>query len=427
LAAAEEEDPRKAVRLSGKAVPTPRLFPLLLTPKVEILFCNSGAVRCLITLDFAYLRRYTPAKKGDICVSSPANQRPVPLPAFLLRPPFSAPLSSPALWHGNVWRPATSEDGEATQAIWSSTLATQIPPADPLTFARPICAKRDITVVIREVARIAYPTGTTANSLIAGTWSGAGSGRENFMGWRRSALFVAGLAAAAVGGTFLGARHLRGQAPSTTALTADITEELYAVPSGELRMSMTWVYTQTSNGSYARERIIDGKPASRVIVDFSSGRRILVDHLTESLSTTYLRNAPSSPNRQPQGCGVPGDAPQASLLGYEVRLREAPERPGENLQVSEWVAPSLNCFPLKVLTYRTPDNGGPAVLVNAKTVTRLTLGEPSGSPFVIPSGYVERSPSAILAEFNRRYPGRHARSSAIAEHDAAYAAGQQQP
>jgi hypothetical protein len=95
------------------------------------------------------------------------------------------------------------------------------------------------------------------------------------------------------------------------------------------------------------------------------------------------------------------------MLGTEVRFvkREVVLNQSRNIKTrtEEWVAPDLGCFPLQRSEFHTRDNL-PEVLQNVRTVVSVSRDVPPASAMIVPNNYVERAPSAVYQEYNRRNP-----------------------
>ncbi|MGH9782554.1 MAG: hypothetical protein ACRD88_00065, partial [Terriglobia bacterium] len=64
-------------------------------------------------------------------------------------------------------------------------------------------------------------------------------------------------------------------------------------------------------------------------------------------------------------------------------------RPSTTFRMEQWLAPALDCLPLKQIFYvgSTPAD---VYAANVKEVTEVTIGEPPSTLFEKPSGYKQR-------------------------------------
>ena len=85
-----------------------------------------------------------------------------------------------------------------------------------------------------------------------------------------------------------------------------------------------------------------------------------------------------------------------SMLGYDVAQILKSEGADK---ITRWVAPALNCYPLK----EHIDFGSETI--TDIVATSIREGDPPDSMFEVPAGYVERSPSETQAVYMQRYPG----------------------
>ena len=69
---------------------------------------------------------------------------------------------------------------------------------------------------------------------------------------------------------------------------------------------------------------------------------------------------------------------------------------GQSIMVEEWLAPGLDCLPLRV-SATLQDSNGSVIGRDVEDVSSVRLGEPDGSLFEVPSQLTERSPSQVMA------------------------------
>jgi hypothetical protein len=163
---------------------------------------------------------------------------------------------------------------------------------------------------------------------------------------------------------------------------------------------MSEMHGLRADGSTVQARtavFADGKAYTiRVIKDVSAKRRITIDEATRSITTTPLGKETLSRMKSPAtNCSAPG-LTRANLHGFDVFARadedEGCQGCGSGVQ---WEAPELNCFPIR--RQRTNGKGW----FYLREVTSVVRSEPAPSLFLIPEGYVERSPGQVFAEAER--------------------------
>jgi hypothetical protein len=141
----------------------------------------------------------------------------------------------------------------------------------------------------------------------------------------------------------------------------------------------------------------------REVTDVPGRRRVNIDFATQSLTTypmsdKYIAHLPARWEEEATACHDPS-ASRGTYLGHEIVKRTKSRRYGSSLLRTEvWNAVSLNCALLRKETFL---DGRRAFLREAVSVT---LGDPAPELFVVPNGYVERSPSEVEAEIIRRFP-----------------------
>ncbi|HYL61773.1 MAG TPA: hypothetical protein VE077_04050 [Candidatus Methylomirabilis sp.] len=165
----------------------------------------------------------------------------------------------------------------------------------------------------------------------------------------------------------------------------------------------------TSKAIRIRRRSDGAELVSRVIYDLAKKQKIAIDPVTESTTTVPL--SPTDIQLQQVSMSrVCSGNPAGQMLGYEVysveEKRMSKNASGEPIpieHIKKWVAPTLGCLPLLWDgTVYKPD--GAPWLHNIRTVNSITPGIVDGA-FDVPAGYVERSPSELMKERERRWPG----------------------
>jgi hypothetical protein len=198
--------------------------------------------------------------------------------------------------------------------------------------------------------------------------------------------------------------------PHWRPFTATIVERMYAGDATAPVHVENYISAVRGDGSQVKDFKRQVMPNGgwgdmRVISDLSARRRTTVDPSTESVTTyPYSDKAAARLATPPSACSSNANAPHATLLGYDTVMVQTalPGAPGETRELTQWLAPALNCFALKeTMTFHQPDSA------SSRTTTEAVLvkvGEPSKSLFDIPAGYVERTPSQVFAERARRFP-----------------------
>ena len=159
-----------------------------------------------------------------------------------------------------------------------------------------------------------------------------------------------------------------------------------------------------------------GSARRREILDVASGKKYWIVSAIESLSSeplnqTTLRHLATKPDclaEKVKGWGtqtIEMDPTPKYALGHRVIKKTVDVEPGpvgpdgatEASRIEEWVAPELDCFPLRrVDTYIAPTTGEEKVGMRYE-VFAVIPGEPEEALFEIPD-YTERSPSEMAQE-----------------------------
>lgn len=167
-----------------------------------------------------------------------------------------------------------------------------------------------------------------------------------------------------------------------------------------------------SDGSRAhiyRRQTPDGRwVESRTILDLAAGKWYSIDPMTESVVTYPLSSTTTNSQAQAdKTCAGLTTSESDQMYGYDV-VRKLESRTKQDGTIAsrtdQWLAPELDCFPLRIT--RSAGAGGTPSPYTTREVLFITPGEPAPALFAIPSGYTERSPSQVLAEFHRQYPER---------------------
>jgi hypothetical protein len=154
----------------------------------------------------------------------------------------------------------------------------------------------------------------------------------------------------------------------------------------------------------------------RKIVFFNAAKRVVLNPMTESLTTYKLPAREVNAYRAAKAkCTDDFNPPTEIILGYMTQRHVYP-LPDHAWSVpmvwEEWRAPALNCLALRSrITVKAT-----GIVANSSEVAFVLLGEPPANLFEVPQNYTERSPSEVFAEFARRFPGQpasEARSSQV--------------
>lgn len=203
-----------------------------------------------------------------------------------------------------------------------------------------------------------------------------------------------------------------------------------------LRADGTVAYTKyyqhgvRSDGSQVdleRKHAPDGHwSQGKILWNLAERRRVTVDGMTNSLTTYPLSEGEVSMLRaSASSCAASPAAEHGNILGYEV-VKVVDDRPvdgGHESHHESWLAPSLGCYELSRKSTLGPVSEPSASVV--VEVVAVAEGEPPLSWFSLPANFVERSPSQVFAEFDRRYPrGNGALPSAAQKLDQAYESSQ---
>ncbi len=187
-------------------------------------------------------------------------------------------------------------------------------------------------------------------------------------------------------------------AQGRVAFTAAIRDSGYD-KTGKLILTTTGVYAVRSDGSTVRARDVmrpdkSGLVRQRKILDLARAEEVGVDELTQSVTTMPLRPDNMEFYARPAGkCASQDPSARGNILGFDVvrEIQELGNQTARTFRKELWRASALDCFPLKETLVVGPANGA-WHSTTVHEVFEVTMGEPSGSLFEKPPGYVERSP-----------------------------------
>jgi len=212
-------------------------------------------------------------------------------------------------------------------------------------------------------------------------------------------------------GIFLAVRTLtvRAQRPSRKPFTAFMVRG--ATRPGEMQPANQWNYSFSafSNGSsveISRRQMPDGNLVQvKYAVDILGGKRFVADPSTNSTTTWRIPDRLlqhfSSLREYGDDCTANPSAPHSNLLGYDVVEVKRDWQQPQRISATKWEAPALGCFALRQEINITMADG--SMWKNFHEPLIVIEGEPAASLLELPSGYVERTPSQVGAEFARKY------------------------
>ena len=202
--------------------------------------------------------------------------------------------------------------------------------------------------------------------------------------------------------------HLRSQTGTPAAVTIAVEQRMNRYPSGEFVQIQTSMFVRRSDGSTVELRTVaapDGEShQQRTITDLARKRISVLDGLTQSLTTYKLTDQHVANRRLRNTSCLNAGSETRDILGYRVvRVKEKLGGPeGEVRKVESWRAPDLDCYPLEETLFMGRE-GSSLSVVNLRKAVEIRPGEPDAALFSIPAGYTERAPSAVIAEFERKY------------------------
>ena len=90
---------------------------------------------------------------------------------------------------------------------------------------------------------------------------------------------------------------------------------------------------------------------------------------------------------------------EEKFLGFDV-LRTTHFIPEHKVKLEKWIAPSLNCYPIKDALYT--GQGSDWKMIGHSEATEITLGEPSPELFAVPPDYREMPRVELFQEMKKR-------------------------
>ena len=165
---------------------------------------------------------------------------------------------------------------------------------------------------------------------------------------------------------------------------------------GSLRHTEEITEAFRKDGSWVSYRVaINGeKTGTRIIVDAASKTRTSIDPNTKSKITYHLDDGVLAEMEKALTECASSPSKGDSILDVAVVKKHTDTI--NNEAIDELLAPSLGCYPLQATSVKTEKSG--KQLRNESIVTSIAMGEPDPRLFIVPSEYVERSPSEVLGK-----------------------------
>lgn len=198
------------------------------------------------------------------------------------------------------------------------------------------------------------------------------------------------------------------QPPAYVPHTATVVTRFYD-NAGTVNATIVSLRARRGDGSLAKVRELVRNEVSgvKLIVDTVAGQRVAVDPLTQSRTTYHLTPKAIYEHEDFRlgACQNAGEEVQ-EIGGLEARkfrqeISHGNPRTGSGWTtvVERWLAPALNCEPVRVDSRMVSPDG----TVGGRTVDEVisvTMGEPNANLFAVPE-YPEKSPSEVMAEYDR--------------------------
>jgi hypothetical protein len=161
-------------------------------------------------------------------------------------------------------------------------------------------------------------------------------------------------------------------------------------------------FARRADGSTVQSRVVtgpDGKQyTQRTVADAAKGVRVVIDGVTQSITTYHLSKVAVAELRAPaRRCGNDASPSGESLMGHAV-VRTVLNANG---RIETFLAPDLGCVLLRERVYR-PDANGNDRQVASKEAVAVMPGDPDPALFVIPD-WPERSPSEVTSEMSKKF------------------------
>jgi len=167
------------------------------------------------------------------------------------------------------------------------------------------------------------------------------------------------------------------------------------------------LYARRLDGSTVESLVTtapDGKEyEQRTVIDTARGAKVVIDGITESITTYPLSQKSVADYKKPSLNCVPEESnpSESTLLGYKV-VRRSHQLPSPQYRRGEtWLAPDLGCIIVRSLTFGQ-DGKGKEIQLWSKEAVSITKNNPDSTLFVIPN-WPERSPSEVRTIYGKRF------------------------
>jgi hypothetical protein len=231
-------------------------------------------------------------------------------------------------------------------------------------------------------------------------------------------ILMACLALVLLAGIFRGsseARSISKSSPQSPAFTPFVVSKRVTHFSGaKVTKEADFTIARRMDGSLVESFMVtgsdspDGNEREAVFIwDIPSRHNVMLEPFTKSVMTQVLSPKEIANFLSSQkACSEASLPAEGNGASTEQLLGHAVVRVEEQLKVVDtvsWVAPDLDCFPLKqTFTFLDPQHAG---IRHEDVVTKIEERDPPSSMFAVPSDYTERSPAELQAEYSRKYGG----------------------
>lgn len=223
---------------------------------------------------------------------------------------------------------------------------------------------------------------------------------------RKRKVLVVAISTLLIGGiSTVAERMLRAQHSGLVPLTAERVNVAYDA-TGNVSRRTTETYARRSDGSWAHRRFSTSANGAvfyvQTLMEANLSRSRTFDSRTRSVTTIGYPPSEMEPYKsKPRDCRT--DDPQQFDTVLDIKVLKVttrlPSMPGKERIVEEWIAPSLDCFPMRQIFYE--GGSGRLAPVFEKRVSVISVGVVDGALFTPPPNYEERPPSFVLGEHKR--------------------------
>ncbi|HYZ74099.1 MAG TPA: hypothetical protein VE641_13535 [Chthoniobacterales bacterium] len=237
--------------------------------------------------------------------------------------------------------------------------------------------------------------------------------------WRLSALGAASI------GTWVIAQHVVAQSYAPKPLTATYYIESFDENGSKRESEQT--FAVRGDGSIVKPRSTSGPDGKmytqRTLYDVGKKKRVAIDGLTESITSYALSDTELKNLQYPLAICQRFEVEAALVQGYRTRKELVKTGPVNHERLREaWYAADFGCLLVKETVSDLNENGDSRIRYT-QTLKTVTLGEPDPALFSIPE-WQERTPSAVFAEFNRKFNLSRPLPKSSSDRDRAYFANQ---